>query len=374
MLTLKALEETSKVLGEAINGDFIARGRIKQLVDQGHVLNESISSSDLARTFSFTTNASLQAQYAKVDFTWTKFAKRDVFEDFKPKRKKELIFNEDQALAENGGHVTAPGSLPVVPEQTEYPTFNWTTSGNELALYKTGARVGFGWEAVINDEWELIRSLPSQLLVYATNTEETEAVKVLASTTGPNPDTFKGVAAPSTAPLSLASLKAAKTEIRYRQVNGNYVTVSKFALVVPTTLRDYAEELLKITEIERVEGAGTSTEVRTKSQTGNSDVTLVVNDWLTKVDKSANRDTTWYLVPIGGNDGTRDSIVVNFLRNHEKPELTQSTTGHSYVGGGEVPTLEGSLRNDTSEYRVRHVVTGGYWHNHALFASTGSGA
>ena len=374
MLTKKALEETSKVLGEAIKGDFIARGRIKQLVDQGHVLNESISSSDLARTFSYVTNAELQAQYAKVPFTWTQFAKRDVFEDFKPKAHKELIFNEDVDLAENGGHQTAPGSLPVVPEQTEYPIFNWTTSGRSLALHKNGARVGFGWEAVINDEWELIRSLPSQLLVYATNTEETEAVKVLASATGPNPETFTGVAAPATAPLGLDSLRAAKQEVRFRQINGNYVTVARFALVVPTTMRDFAEELLKITEIERVVGAGTSTEVRTKSQTGNSDVTLVVNDWLTKVDKSANAATTWYLVPIGGNDGTRDSIVVNFLRGHERPELTQSATGHSYVGGGEVPTLEGSLRNDTSEYRVRHVVTGGYWYNHALYASTGSGA
>lgn len=373
-LTIATLEETSKILGDAIHGDYVARGRMKAIVEGQPVLNESISTSDLAQTFAYVNNAELMRQYAAVTPTWTQFAKRDVFEDFKPKTKRELIFNEDQDLAENGGHVTAPGSLPVVPEATEYPTFRWTTSAEQMSIHKNGARVPFTWEAVINDEWGFIQSLPGQLLVFARNTEETEAVKVLASTTGPNPDTFNAGNgnAPGTAKLSLDSLKAAKKAIRNRKVNGNYVTVNKFALVVPTAMRDDAEELLKITTVERVQGAGTAEEVRTVSSTGNGDVTLVVNDWLGKVDKSANAGTTWYLVPLNGSDGTRDSIVVNFLRNHEKPELTVKTSGHAYLGGGEVPSLEGSLRNDTTEYRVRHVVTGGYWDAQGTYASIGT--
>jgi hypothetical protein len=172
MLTKKALEETSKVLGEAMHGDFVARGRLKAIVDQGYVLNESISSSDLAQTFAYTTAAALQSQYAAITPTWTQFAKRDVFEDFKPKQHRELIFNEDIDLAENGGHITAPGSLPAVPEGTEYPTFQWTTSAKQLSLHKKGARIGFTWESVINDEWGFIQSLPGQMVIYARNTEE----------------------------------------------------------------------------------------------------------------------------------------------------------------------------------------------------------
>lgn len=370
----KKLEETSKVWADALNGDFGARGRMKAIVDGAPVLNESISSSDLAHTFAYVNNATLAAQYAKVTPTWTQFAKRDVFEDFKPKTQREFLWAEDVDLAENGGHPTAPGSLPTVPEATEYPSFRSTTSAKQLGLHKKGARMPFTWESVINDEWGFIQSIPGKLLEFAINTEETEAVKVLATATGPNPATFNADNgnAVDNKKLSLDSLKAAKRAIRARKVNGQYVTVNKFALVVPTTMQDDAAELLKVTQVERVEGAGTETEVRTIAATNNGDVTLVVNDWLTKIDGSANAATTWYLVPLNGSDGTRDSIVVNFLRRHERPELTIAASGQLYVGGGEVPGLEGGLRNDTSEYRVRHVVTGGYWYGSSMYASTGA--
>lgn len=375
-MKIATLAETTKIWAEAINGDFGARGRLKAIVDGAPVMNESISSSDLAQTFAHSNNTVLMKQYPKLPKTWTQFAKRDVFEDFKPKRQREFLWNEDVDLEENGGHLTAPGSLPAVPEATEYPTFRFTTGAKELELHKKGARLPFTWEMVINDEWGFIQSIPGKMLEYAANTEETEAVKVLASPAGPNPETFNAANgnAVDNRRLSLDSLKAAKRAIRARQVNGQYVNVNKFALVVPTTMKDDAAELLAISSVERVEGAGTDTEVRTKTSTSNSDVTLVVNDWLTKVDKSANAATTWYLVPLGGSDGTRDSVVVNFLRRHEAPELTMSASGQLYIAGGEVPSLEGSLRNDTTEYRVRHVVTGGYWYAHAMYASTGTTA
>ena len=376
MLTKATLNETLAILGDAFQGDHLARGRVKALVQGGSVLNESISSSDLARTFVYATNQSLEKQYAAAPKTWTQFAGREVFEDFTPRDRKEFLFEEDVDLAENGGHETAPGSLPVVPEGTEYPTFRFTTSAKRMSTLKHGARIGFTWEDVINDRWSFIQSLPGQLMKYALNTEETEAVQVLATKAGPNPETFNAANgnAVDNKKLSLANLKAAKKGVRNRKVNGQLVSVNSFALVVPTSMRDDAEAILKIAEVERVEGAGTATEVRTKEATSNGDVTLVVNDYLGKVDQSANSATTWYLVPLNGNDGTRDSITVNFLRNNEKPLLTMQASGQLYVGGGEVPGLEGSLLNDTSQYRVRHVVSGGYWNAHAMYASTGTTA
>lgn len=374
MLTEARLNETLAVIGDAIHGDHLARGRMKAIVMGQPVLNEAISSSDLARTFMYATNQTLEKQYAEAQKTWTKFAGREVFEDFKPQDRKEFLFEEDIDLKENGGHETAPGSLPVIPEGTEYPTFRWTTSAKRIATYKHGARIGFTWEDVINDRWGFIQSLPTQLNKYALNTEETEAVQVLASRQGPNPETFnaKNGNIADDRKLSLDSLKAAKKAVRNRKVNGQWVTVNQFALVVPTSMRDDAEAILKISEVERVEGAGTATEVRTKEATSNGDVTLVVNDYLGKVDQSANSATTWYLVPLNGNDGTRDSITVNFLRNYERPLLTMQASGQLYVGGGEVPGLEGSLVDDTSQYRVRHVVSGGYWNAHAMYASIGT--
>jgi hypothetical protein len=372
----KKLLEVADVFGEAINGDFQARGRIKAVVDGQ--LSEAISSSDLAQTFAYVNAAALQAQYATLPKTWPSFAKRDVFEDFKPKFQKELVFDYDQDLSENGGHATAPGSLPVVPELTEYPAFSFTTSAKALSLYKSGARIGFSWEDVINDNWSFIASLPGKMANYANNTEETEAVKVLADVNGPNAATFNSANqnAADNKVLSLDSLAFAKRTVRQRKFNNNFVTVPKFALVVPTTMKDQAERILKISELELVVGDGTAggDQRRYKSQTSNSDVVLVVNDWLTQIDKSANNATTWYLVPLNGTDGIRDSIVVNFLRNHEAPEFRQSNAGGLFLGGGAVPTLAGSLRNDDAEYRVRHVVTGGYWFAVNCYASTGTTA
>jgi hypothetical protein len=65
---------------------------------------------------------------------------------------------------------------------------------------------------------------------------------------------------------------------------------------------------------------------------------------------------------------------VGFLQNHEAPELRISGNGGNYLGGGQVPGLEGSLLNDTSEYRVRHVVAGAFLNGQGLLASKGTGA
>jgi hypothetical protein len=371
----KKLEETAKVFGDALGGDYRARGILKQVVSEGHAFNEAISTSDLARTFAYANGAELLKQYAGLPTTWTQFAKRDVFEDFKPKRKKEFLFNNAIDLADNGGFATPVHSLPNIPELTEYPTFRWSTSEKGLSLRKNGARIPFSWEDVINDEWGFIASLPGEMARIAKTTEETAALESLVTPTGVNTATFNsgnGNAMGTTGAsgtrykLSLNALEFAKREIRSRQVNGNYVTVNKFALIVPTNLQTTAERILALGSVEVTEGTKKYT-----TSVGSSDVTLVVNDYLTQINKDANAATTWFLVPLNGNDGTRDSIVVNFLRNHEKPEFRQSGNTGLYLGGGAVPSLEGSLLNDDIEYRVRHVVAGGFWFGASMYASTG---
>lgn len=374
-MTINAILEAAKVFEDAIAGDYRARGRIKQIVSEGYVLDEAISTSDLARTFQYANSAELLKQYAGLPTTWTKFAKRDVFEDFKPKRKKEFLFNGQIDLDENGGHPTAVHSLPVVPELTEYPPFRWSTSEKGLTLLKKGARIPFSWEDVINDDWGFIASLPTEMAKIAKTTEETSALDVLVNAAGVNTATFHvdnanamGTtgAAGTRYKLSLNSLEFAKREIRSRQVNGNYVTVNKFILLVPTNLETVARRILALGTLEVTDGA-----LKYTTTTTNSDIEIVVNDYLTQINKSANAATTWFLLPAGGNDGTRDSIVVNFLRNHEAPEFRQSGNTGLYLGGGAVPSLEGSLLNDDIEYRVRHVVAGGFWFGASMYASTG---
>jgi hypothetical protein len=258
-----------------------------------------------------------------------------------------------------------------VPELTEYPSFRFTTGANQVKLNKRGARVPFSWEAVINDEWSFIQSLPGKLAEFAKNSEELEAVGVLTSATGPNTGTFNAPNGNTNATnyvLGLDAIALAKNEVKNRKVNGNYINVTKWALIVPTNLEETAKRILSLSSLEVTQG-----NLKYTTTTNLSDITLVVNDWLTKVDKSANAAKTWYLVPLNGSDGTRDSIIVAFLNGHEQPEFRQSGNTGLYLGGGAVPSLEGSLLNDDVEYRVRHVVTGAYLYPQALFASTGVG-
>ena len=368
-MEIAKLEEVAKILGAAMHGDYRAQGLIKAAA-QGEFV-EAISTSDLAKTFNYVTRAAVTAQYADLPSTWTQFAKRETLNNFNETTFREFLFEDTVHLAENGGHVTAPASLPVVPELTEYPTFKFTTGANRMKLNKHGARVPFSWEAVINDEWSFIQSLPGQLAKFAKNTEETEAVGVLTSPTGPNAQTFSvdnGNLNTTNYLLSLDALELAKTEVKNRKVNGRYLNVTSWALVVPTNMEEQAKRILNLTQLEVTQG-----NLKYVTTTNTSNITLVVNDWLTKIDVSANASKTWYLVPLGGTDGTRTSIAVAFLTGHETPEFRQSGNTGLYLGGGAVPSLEGSLLNDDVEYRVRHVVQGAYLYPQALFASNGTG-
>lgn len=377
-MTIQTIEEAGKIFGFALHGDRTAQGRIKALVDGTAYITESFSTSDLAAAFAIGTSQTLEAQYAKRVQTWKDFAVKKTFNDFKPQYFRELVLDSDVNLDENGGRTTLPGSLPRVPEGTEYPSFSFTTSRHGIILYKEGARFPFTWEMVINDEWELIKSIPGQMLDYAGNTEDTEAYGILTSPAGPNSTTFSvGNGNTNTGlfaaehPLSLDALVLAKKAIRARKVNGNYVSVPKFRLLVPTAMKDRAEYILGVKEL-TIRNAGNTTEIKTG--VANSDVVLTATDWLTEIDQSATAATTWYLVPDGGKTSKRDSIGVGFLQNHESPDLRVSGNTGNRLGGGSIPGLEGSLLNDDIEYRVRHVVAGCFLNGEGLLASKGNGA
>jgi hypothetical protein len=378
MTVLKTIEEAGDLFGDAITGDRTAQGRVKAIVDGSAYITESVSSSDLARAFVIGTRQTLATQYKELTPTWTDFAKRRTFNDFKPQFLRELTMDSNTNLAENGGVKTKPGSLPRIPEGTEYPKFGFTTSANGVLLAKNGASFGFTWEMVINDEWQLISSIPGQLLKFASNTEDTEAYGILADEAGPNALTFSagngntngaGSLFDKEYALSLDALTLAKKAIRSRRVNGRLVTVPRFRLITSTSQKDRAEYLLGIKEFEQTDGNR-----KIKATPSNSDVALTTTDWLDQIDLSGNAGKTWYLVPDKGTDGTRDSLAVAFLQNHEAPDVRISGNTGNYVGGGAVPGLEGSLLNDDAEYRIRHVVSGAFLNGQALLASKGTEA
>lgn len=363
-------QEAGKIIGDAIAGDFGARGIVKSHV-MGNPTSylESFSTSDLVDVFTAGVNQKAEAQYADQERVWQKIAKRNEFSDFREQEVIEFDWNKPLDVVEQAGREVVPGGLAVVPEGTEYPTFGYSTASRRVKLHKHGARMPFLFEYVINDQWNILNSLPTELSNKALNTEEIEIGLQLANRDGIRSDIFTDVAEPSNRALTLDSLRDAKQEITNRKVNGRYVTVNKFALVVPSTLKQVAQDVLATTGYEEYEEDTGRTFQRTVS---NGDVELVVMDVLTDINQSSNAATTWYLVPAGGSDGTRDALVQNFLTGHTSPELRVHGNTGNYLGGGSVDFKQGSFLNDDLQYRVRHIVTGSVSHNDALFASTGS--
>jgi hypothetical protein len=379
-LTLpKGITEAAKVFGAALEGDYSAQGRMKSIVTGGTHLSEAISTSDLAKSFLMGLNQNLQAQYAAQPSTWQDFSQRIKLNDFKPEFYRELVLDNDTADANNGGVPTAPWSLPNVPELTEYPSFGYATAAKAIQTLKKGARIPFSWEAVINDEWHLLEQLPQWMLRYAKNSEDTSTYSVLASATGPNATTFSsangninsrsGALFNQEYKLSLNSLALAKRDLQNRKINGQPSNIASFRLIVPRAMEEFAQQLLKIQTLTLISADGRT---RATGEVSNSNVKLTVSDWLPRIDVSANNASTWYLVPDGGFDGTRMSIVTSFLRGHEIPELRQSGNTGLYLGGGAVPSLEGSLLNDDIEYRIRHVVAASYLNADLLLSSNGT--
>lgn len=369
----KGIQEASKVLAEALHGDYRAQGLMKELVTEGTALNEAISTSDLNAAFVTNINAAVLQQYNKAELQWKKIAQRNEVQDFKPQYFKEFDWDFDLQVDELHGHQVPSGSLARVPELDEYPTFRFSTAEKQFQIYKHGARLGFSWESVINDEWNFIASIPGTLTERALRTEESEVVRSFVDANGPRSDVFvTDINAVRTGfSLTLDNLKAAKEEVANRKVNGNYISVNKFALVVPKALEQTARQLLAITQYEETVAVD-GVERKYTVTSSNSDVELVVMDSLTWVNKSANAGKTWFLVPYAGNDGTRVSILQNFLKRHANPELRISGNTGTYLGGGAVPGLEGSLLNDDVQYRVRHVVAAIALHSEAMFAAIGS--
>lgn len=377
----KKLVEAAKLWGAALHGDRSAQGAMKSLVlgEPTRYLSEAISTSDLIRTFTASLNTQLVSQYADAPKVWTDYAARHELNDFRPELVREFNWDDVANLSTNGGVATNYRSLPNIPEATEYPSLGWTQSTNAVQTSKKGIRVPFTWEDVVNDHWDFIGSIPQELITIALNTEQTEATRQLASPTGPNSVTFSGLAVhDGTAgptnfdqdyPLTMDALLLAKKSIRQRIYNKRRVNVPKFRLVVPLTLKDQAEAILGTLELEVRNASNTRI---TKIKPGNTDVSLTVDEWLTHIDTSATNATTWYLVPDGGKDSTRESIALGFLKGHTNPDVRVSANTGQYVDGTDVPGLEGSFVDDTVDMRVRHVVAGQVVYNMGMIASKGN--
>lgn len=357
--------EAAKLLEGALRGD-----RMDKLK-----LQEGIATSDLPELLVPTLNKILLDEYAAQPKIWDQFSTRLVVDDFRPVTFQALRY--DDAGEDNQGDTFREGSLPTVGEYDEYPTAGWfNVTEKTMQVKKAGQRVRFSWESIVNDgQIGLLERLPLEMALKAAGKEDEEVTKQLVSPSGLNTGNFnsnnQNVIAGNPA-LTLEALEEAIDAVNRQTYNGRLITpITQFALVVPRSLEMTARKILAVQEVRTETTAGS---VATTTISGNpisSGISIVVNDWLTKINSGSGN--YWFLIPVPGQQ-LNPAVALGFLRGYETPELRIKSNGGLYLGGGQVPAREGSFDNDDWEMRIRHIATGGFIVPAGTIASTGAGA
>ena len=357
--------EAAKLLEGALRGD--RNDRIK--------LQEGIATSDLPVQLAPTINKILFENYQQLPKVWDQFATRILVDDFRRQQYLNLRY-EDEGM-DNQGDKFRDGSLPTVGEYDEYPTAGFfSVTETDFAVKKAGQRIRFSWEAVVNDNnISVLERLPIELAQKAAGKEDEEVTKQLVASGGLNTTNFKSAnnnLLASNLALTLENLEKAIEAANLQQYNGKLIQpVTQFALVIPRALEMTARRILAVTSVETTTTSGS---VATKRITGNpigSQITIVVNDWLTKINSGAG--AYWFLIPTPSAT-LNPSVVLGFLRGYETPELRVKAAAGTYAGGGAVPENYGSFENDDWQMRIRHTATGGFFVPAGTIASTGAGS
>lgn len=357
--------EAAKLLEGALRGDRM--DKIK--------LQEGIATSDLPELLVPTLNKVLLEEYEATPKVWDQFSTQLVVDDFRPVTFQALKY--DDAGEDNQGDTFREGSLPTVGEYDEYPTAGWfSVTEQTMQVKKAGQRIRFSWESIVNDgQIGLLERLPVEMALKAAGKEDEEVTKQLVNASGLNTANFKAGnqnLLSGNPALTLESLEDAIEAANLQTYNGRQITpVTQFALVVPRALEMTARKILAVQEVRTETTAGS---VATTTISGNpigSQVTIVVNDWLTKIYSGAG--AYWFLIPVPGQQ-LNPAVALGFLRGYETPELRIKSNGGLYLGGGEVPAREGSFDNDDWEMRIRHIATGGFIVPAGTMASTGAGS
>lgn len=332
----------------------------------------AISTSDFPALFNEVTNVQVQEKYALVEEqVWQKIAKRVTLPNFLPQQMIDLGWDDsamDNLLAENGGHRTIPGTLPAIPEGTEYPTaFKLYSSGEVITTRKNGARVPVNFETFINDQWNVLAEIPGNLVRAAKKGEDAAVTVQLAADDGSGLNTTNfnttrgtllkyGTNTEGTAALTRDTLKAALQQAQSFKAGPNKnrpVTFNKFAVVIPRALKTVADEIMDLP----VQITVTEKDIQyVKTFSYGENFEFVVNEQLDLINET-NGQTAWYVVPFAG-EGQRTSLALAFLERFELPELRVHNETGLLLGGGALGPEMGSFRNDTWEMRIRHIYDG----------------
>ncbi len=343
-------------------------------------LQEAFTTSDFQWAAFVVLDRETISQYTEMTPTYTQWTDSTTVRDFRPK---DLV-----DFTQTGFNLEKVGELAPYPSQDRSGGFK-----QQISVAKFGRSYGMSWESMINDQLDELSDIPNALAVAAREAEQWQAISLLLNVTvgkdgvivgnGPNTNFFKsytgsyssttpfaGIStAPDNKPLTYDNLLAAIRAIKLRKnpQNGRPIILpGKFQLVVPPELEITARSILAIEWRETAAGGVTT-------RSGNEVapmVDLVVEPFLTWLDKGTNAATTWYLLPPKGSQFK--ALVTAKLRGHEEPELRVKADTGTSVSGGSISPQDGSFDFDDIRYRVRHVLGGATLNPMATYASAGA--
>lgn len=331
---------------------------------------ESISTSDAIFNAAYLTSIQVLEQFDRLPRTWDQIASVRELPDFRPAVLQGLFGSFEGLARDDASGENPEGIAPVVPEASQYP---YATIGDVEAAYgrlkKRGFKVGFTWEARVNDAIGFFEQLPSEILNVALDTEEYEVYSALINgvTSAQQLDggaVFTGETVVANAPLSRAAILRAIYELTQRKVNGRYVQVTGgYNLIVPIGAGPAARFVLNQRVIEDTSGNLTLSVQDQAAELGS--INVVESQYVT--------GTNWYLLPAPGAV-RRPLLELGRLRGAAAPELRVHNVTGNYAGGGAVAPFEGSFDNDTIDMRLRYPITGILWDANLIVHSTGAGS
>lgn len=347
-----------KLFGQAIHGDRYSAQEFNQLMGGRPArmsVNEVMSTSDFPLLFGDFLNRSLAVRYQLAPTVWPQFAARQTVRDFRPSKIIDFF--------------GAGGVLSAVPQLSPYPERAFSESEFETTLGKYGDRLAWAWENQINDDLGAFSRAPAALATGARFTEDYLATSVLVGAGGVNSGFY---ASPDNKPLTAANLEAAYQEIaNVVDGDGNPIDIGVPVLLVPMGLALTANNIIHTTEFRPQTGSGAGQVTSIVAGNGLSVTpTVVVNRWLTAINKAGTAATTWFLLP--DPNGPRPAVYETFLQGYETPDIRVKADAGMALGGGQIDPAEGSFERDDVQYRIRHVAGGNQGFTDAVYASNGA--
>lgn len=339
---------------------------------------ESITTSDAMFNAVYLSQIQVLQQFDELPRTWTQIADVRVLPDFRPAVLQGLFGGfvglQREGTAAGNGQENPEGISPVVAELERYP---YAVIGENEAAYgqlkKHGFKVGWSFEAQINDAIGFFAALPGEMLRVALDTEEWAVYRALIDGTQASSQLAGGTlydggaAVTANSVLTRRAVLRAIYELQNRTVNGNRVQVSGgYNVIVPVGQGDAARFELAQRIVTELPGSSGGYVMSVTDQPGAvlNSVTVVESQYVT--------GTNWYLLPKPGAV-RRPVLELGRLRGHESPELRIENAQGTFIGGGAPSPFEGSFYNDAIDIRLRQFLTGILWDDTFVVWSTGVG-